>query len=90
MVFIQTSDTLTAASFFAAHSATTPEQSPKQSVNSSPDTVPASNRSPENLVTHALKLPPLPAERPLLMVGHGTRNPKGRQDLIDFGNIYHR
>ena len=90
MVFIQTSDTLTAASFFAAHSATTPEQSPKQSVNSSPDTVPASNRSPENLVTHALKLPPLPAKRPLLMVGHGTRNPKGRQDLIDFGNIYHQ
>ncbi|MEM9087552.1 MAG: sirohydrochlorin chelatase [Cyanobacteria bacterium P01_F01_bin.53] len=26
--------------------------------------------------------------RPLLMVGHGTRNPKGRQDLIDFATIY--
>ncbi len=32
--------------------------------------------------------PPLPLTRPLLMVGHGTRNPKGRQDLIDFANIY--
>ncbi|MGB7085006.1 MAG: sirohydrochlorin chelatase [Phormidesmis sp.] len=35
-----------------------------------------------------LALPPLPIVRPLLMVGHGTRNPRGRQDLIDFATIY--
>ncbi len=35
-----------------------------------------------------LTLPQLPIVRPLLMVGHGTRNPKGRQDLIDFATIY--
>ena len=33
-------------------------------------------------------IPPLPLKRPLLMVGHGTRNPQGRQTLIDFANIY--
>ena len=36
----------------------------------------------------SLTLPALPLARPLLMVGHGTRNPKGRQDLIDFARIY--
>jgi sirohydrochlorin cobaltochelatase len=36
----------------------------------------------------SLELPPLPLARPLLMVGHGTRNAKGRQDLIDFAQIY--
>lgn len=35
-----------------------------------------------------LTLPSLPIARPLLMVGHGTRNPKGRQDLIDFAALY--
>ena len=35
-----------------------------------------------------IQLPPLPIQRPLLMVGHGTRNPQGRQTLIDFANIY--
>ncbi len=38
----------------------------------------------------SLSLPSLPLQRPLLMVGHGTRNPKGRQDLIDFGQLYHQ
>ena len=36
----------------------------------------------------AIQLPPLPLKRPLLMVGHGTRNPQGRQTLIDFAKIY--
>ena len=35
-----------------------------------------------------ITLPPLPITRPLLMVGHGTRNPRGRQDLVDFATIY--
>ncbi|MGC1309146.1 MAG: sirohydrochlorin chelatase [Phormidesmis sp.] len=37
---------------------------------------------------NTLTLPQLPIRRPLLMVGHGTRNPKGRQDLVDFATIY--
>ncbi|NJM98413.1 MAG: sirohydrochlorin chelatase [Phormidesmis sp. RL_2_1] len=41
-------------------------------------------------VSGALRLSPLPIARPLLMVGHGTRNSKGRQDLIDFAAIYQR
>jgi sirohydrochlorin cobaltochelatase len=32
--------------------------------------------------------PPLPLERPLLMVGHGTRDNDGRQTFLDFVNIY--
>ena len=35
-----------------------------------------------------IQLPALPLKRPVLMVGHGTRNPHGRQRLIDFANIY--
>ena len=38
--------------------------------------------------TETIQLPPLPLKRPLLMVGHGTRNPNGRQTLIDFAKIY--
>lgn len=40
------------------------------------------------IAADTLQLPPLPIKRPLLMVGHGTRNPHGRQTLIDFANIY--
>ena len=91
MAFIQTSDTLTVASFFAPHPAEAPGPAPKQAANNGPDTALNSNSSPETgSAPHYLKLPPLPVKRPLLMVGHGTRNPKGRQDLIDFGNIYHQ
>ena len=39
-------------------------------------------------IARQIQLPPLPLKRPLLMVGHGTRNPQGRQRLIDFANIY--
>ena len=111
MVFIQTSDTLCAATFFAEKSSSPKKSAPHQalpqalnkSANSAPDEQSASNRSPDHaspsalqatskssVVKDSLKLPPLPIKRPLLMVGHGTRNPKGRQDLIDFGNIYHQ
>lgn len=35
-----------------------------------------------------LKLPPLPLQRPLLMIGHGTRNDQGRQCFLDFAAAY--
>lgn len=37
---------------------------------------------------NSLQLPPLPYKRPLLAIGHGTRNERGRQTFIDFVNIY--
>ncbi|MGB3765126.1 MAG: sirohydrochlorin chelatase [Phormidesmis sp.] len=40
------------------------------------------------VLEQSIQLPPLPLKRPLLMVGHGTRNPQGRQTLIDFASIY--
>jgi len=36
----------------------------------------------------ALTLDPLPLCRPLLLVGHGTRDPQGRQSLLDFAAAY--
>lgn len=33
-------------------------------------------------------LPPLPMTRPLLLIGHGTRNPHGRQMFMDFAERY--
>jgi len=36
----------------------------------------------------ALTLPPLPLERPLLIVGHGTRDERGRQAFIDLVERY--
>jgi len=35
-----------------------------------------------------LSLPPLPLKRPLLMIGHGTKDEDGRQTFIDFANAY--
>ncbi|WP_036485971.1 sirohydrochlorin chelatase [Myxosarcina sp. GI1] len=37
---------------------------------------------------NSLQLPPLPHNRPLLAIGHGTRNQRGRQTFLDFVNIY--
>ena len=36
----------------------------------------------------SLQLPPLPFQRPLLAIGHGTRNDRGRQTFIDFVETY--
>lgn len=33
-------------------------------------------------------LAPLPLQRPLLMIGHGTRNANGRQCFLDFATLY--
>jgi sirohydrochlorin cobaltochelatase len=40
--------------------------------------------------TQIPELPPLPLQRPLLMIGHGTRDEQGRQCFLDFAAEYHR
>ena len=35
-----------------------------------------------------LELPPLPLQRPLLMIGHGTKDESGRQSFLDFADAY--
>jgi sirohydrochlorin cobaltochelatase len=35
-------------------------------------------------------LPPLPSQRPLLLIGHGSRSGQGRQNLLDFAAAYER
>lgn len=44
----------------------------------------SSFKSPEMLG----KLPPLPLQRPLLMIGHGTRDIDGKQAFLDFVEAY--
>ncbi|MEL7144531.1 MAG: hypothetical protein AAGL08_20255, partial [Cyanobacteria bacterium J06573_11] len=91
MVFIQTSDTLTTQSFEPLSLELPSASQPKSNQgNRDLEATELSNRSAEDRSTEHrtnisdIKLPPLPITRPLLMVGHGTRNPKGRQDLLDF------
>ncbi|WP_013320373.1 sirohydrochlorin chelatase [Gloeothece verrucosa] len=36
----------------------------------------------------SLQLSPLPLKRPLLMIGHGTRDAEGRQTFLDFVQVY--
>jgi sirohydrochlorin cobaltochelatase len=47
-------------------------------------------RSPAHLPTAIkdLQLTPLPLQRPLLMIGHGTQNEQGRQCFLDFAAAY--
>jgi len=42
----------------------------------------------EYLAPQHLELPPLPINRPLLMIGHGTRDEAGRQSFLDFAAAY--
>ncbi|MEA5504574.1 sirohydrochlorin chelatase [Halotia wernerae UHCC 0503] len=42
----------------------------------------------EYLTAPTLELPPLPIQRPLLMIGHGTRDAEGRQALLNFAAAY--
>ncbi len=39
-------------------------------------------------VSPTLQLSPLPLERPLLMIGHGSRDHQGKQALLDFAQAY--
>lgn len=41
-----------------------------------------------NFPSELHSLPPLPLKRPLLMIGHGTKDEDGRQTFIDFANAY--
>ena len=36
----------------------------------------------------SLTLPPLPQQRPLLLIGHGSRDAQGRQNVLDFAAAY--
>lgn len=38
----------------------------------------------------ALQLPGLPYRRPLLLIGHGTRDDEGRQTFLDFAEVYQK
>ncbi len=42
----------------------------------------------ENSASPIIQLPPLPIQRPLLMIGHGSRDAEGRQSLLDFAAAY--
>ncbi len=42
----------------------------------------------DHSVLTSLNLPPLPLQRPLLMIGHGTRDIDGRQTFLDFVAAY--
>lgn len=48
------------------------------------------NDSILNPLSFSVDLPPLPQPRPLLLVGHGTRDPEGRQAFLDFAHAYHQ
>ncbi len=41
-----------------------------------------------DFTSDSLSLPPLPLKRPLLMIGHGTRDEDGRQAFLDFAQAY--
>lgn len=42
----------------------------------------------EQATLASLHLPSLPTKRPLLLIGHGTRDTEGRQSLLDFADAY--
>lgn len=42
----------------------------------------------ENISSESLEFSPLPLHRPLLMIGHGTKDETGRQSFLDFAAIY--
>ena len=51
--------------------------------------MPTLNSDPTTLANSlSLQLSPLPLQRPLLMVGHGTRDDDGRQCFLDFAAAY--
>lgn len=44
----------------------------------------------QNLNLDSISLPPLPIQRPLLMIGHGTTDNDGRQTFLDFVEFYQK
>ena len=51
-------------------------------------TMPLLDRYSIETLPSKIALPPLPMARPLLAIGHGTRDADGRQTFIDFVNTY--
>ncbi|NJO43364.1 MAG: sirohydrochlorin chelatase [Cyanobacteria bacterium CRU_2_1] len=54
-------------------------------------TIPTENFSPidsTQVSTPSIDLPPLPLNRPVLLIGHGSRDADGRQGLLDFAEAY--
>ncbi len=49
--------------------------------------MPTINLDQENILD-SIYLPTLPFKRPLLMIGHGTRDADGRQTFLDFAEVY--
>ncbi|GAB4544791.1 MAG: sirohydrochlorin chelatase [Pleurocapsa sp.] len=47
-------------------------------------------RSSDPSALNSLQLPSLPYQRPLLAIGHGTRNERGRQTFLDFVETYQK
>jgi sirohydrochlorin cobaltochelatase len=45
------------------------------------------NSFPKSIL-NTVQLPPLPYQRPLLAIGHGTKNERGRQTFLDFVETY--
>jgi sirohydrochlorin cobaltochelatase len=39
-------------------------------------------------ISESVSLPALPLQRPVLLIGHGSRDPEGRQGLLDFATAY--
>ena len=44
----------------------------------------------DHSIFNSLQLPPLPYQKPLLAIGHGTRNERGRQTFLDFVATYQK
>jgi sirohydrochlorin cobaltochelatase len=42
----------------------------------------------QDSIAPSITLPPLPLQRPVLLVGHGSRDADGRQSLLDFAATY--
>ncbi|ASC69725.1 Sirohydrochlorin cobaltochelatase [Halomicronema hongdechloris C2206] len=51
-------------------------------------THPIITRISDFVTSDVTPLPELPARRPLLLIGHGSRDPEGRQHLLDFASAY--
>ena len=53
--------------------------------------MPPANPTDSTTLSHSnqfVQFPPLPLQRPLLMVGHGTKDQDGRQCFLDFAEAY--
>lgn len=50
---------------------------------------PTHHHSEATSIAPSVPLPPLPLHRPLLLIGHGTRDAEGRQSLLDFAEAYY-